>query len=114
MEPFEDENPFDTDAERIHSETSSTSKVDISAPASPGKLRTAREKERASPRSKRVSMDLSVDDTYGRSDDEDVTAAALAAVASSRRSPTAGKKGRQPLPREFRDRKISDEKVRIR
>ena len=35
MEPFEDENPFDTDAERIHSETSSTSKVDISAPASP-------------------------------------------------------------------------------
>ncbi|RPD62254.1 hypothetical protein L226DRAFT_337925 [Lentinus tigrinus ALCF2SS1-7] len=88
----------------------------ISAPASPGKMRTAREKDRAepgpsrTPRSKRVSMALSADDTYGRSDDEDVTAAALAAVASSRRSPTAGKKGRQPLPREFRDRKISDEK----
>lgn len=60
-------------------------------------------------------MTPSVDDAYGRSDDEDVTAAALAAVASSRRSPTgsAGKNGRQPLPREFRDRKTSDAKVRI-
>ncbi|KAI0700355.1 hypothetical protein C8T65DRAFT_580318 [Cerioporus squamosus] len=87
----------------------------ISAPASPGKMRTSRGKDHASPRSKRVSMALSVDDAYGRSDDEDVTAAALAAVASSRRSPTgsAGKKGRQPLPREFRDRKISDEKLPV-
>ncbi|TFK85329.1 hypothetical protein K466DRAFT_494954 [Polyporus arcularius HHB13444] len=84
----------------------------ISAPASPGKVRTSREKAQASPRSKRVSMTPSVDDAYGRSDDEDVTAAALAAVASSRRSPTgsAGKNGRQPLPREFRDRKTSDAK----
>ena len=89
----------------------------ISAPASPGKVRALRDKERGSPgtsrtRSKRVSMALSVDETYGnyRSDDEDVSTAALAAVASSRRSPT-GKKGRQPLPREFRERKDSDEKV---
>ncbi|KAI0769947.1 hypothetical protein C8Q74DRAFT_1202382 [Fomes fomentarius] len=89
----------------------------ISAPASPGKVRALRDKERGSPgtsrtRSKRVSMALSVDEAYGnyRSDDEDVTAAALAAVASSRRSPTGNKKGRQPLPREFRDRQDSDEK----
>ncbi|KAH9931648.1 uncharacterized protein BXZ73DRAFT_47155 [Epithele typhae] len=94
----------------------------ISAPASPGKARTAaaaRERERGSPgpsrtpRTKRVSVTLSVDEGYAnRPDDDDVTAAALEAVASSRRSPTQ-KKGRQPLPREFRERKISDEKVRI-
>ncbi len=60
-------------------------------------------------------MALSVDEAYGnyRSDDEDVTAAALAAVASSRRSPTGNKKGRQPLPREFRDRPDPDEKVSL-
>ncbi|TBU31791.1 hypothetical protein BD311DRAFT_775768 [Dichomitus squalens] len=91
----------------------------ISAPASPGKARAAaRDKDRESPGPsrtprKRVSVAHSVDESYGhyRSDDEDVTAAALAAVASSRRSPTGGKKGRQLLPREFRDRKLSDEKV---
>ncbi|KAI0352590.1 hypothetical protein OH77DRAFT_1408788 [Trametes cingulata] len=93
----------------------------ISAPASPGKVgRSTRERDRGAspgpsrtPR-KRVSTALSVDEGYGqyRSDDEDVTTAALAAVASSRRSPlgSSGKKGRQPLPREFRDRKNSDEK----
>lgn len=62
-----------------------------------------------------MSTALSVDEGYEqyRSDDEDVTAAALAAVASSRRSPNNGsaKKGRQPLPREFMERKNSDEKV---
>lgn len=95
----------------------------ISAPASPGKVRAGtREKDCASPGPsrtpcKRVSV-VSVDEGYGhyRSDDDnDVTTAALAAVASSRRSPTGsgGKKGRQPLPKEFRDRKLSDEKVRI-
>lgn len=35
MEAFEDDNPFENDVDRISSETSSTSKVDISAPASP-------------------------------------------------------------------------------
>ncbi|KAM5530561.1 hypothetical protein V8D89_015755 [Ganoderma adspersum] len=93
----------------------------ISAPASPGKVRTAtRDKDRRSPGPsrtprKRVSV-LSVDGGhvhYHSDDDNDVTTAALAAVASSRRSPTGsgGKKGRQPLPREFRDRKLSDEKA---
>ncbi|KAI0821962.1 hypothetical protein BC628DRAFT_1391667 [Trametes gibbosa] len=96
----------------------------ISAPASPSKVgRPARDRDRApSPgpsrtTRKRVSTALSVDEGYGqyRSDDEDVTAAALAAVASSRRSPNGGsaKKGRQPLPREFRERKVSDEKPLI-
>ncbi|KAH7927855.1 hypothetical protein BV22DRAFT_1117956 [Leucogyrophana mollusca] len=32
---FEDDNPFETDADRLSSETSSTSKVNISAPSSP-------------------------------------------------------------------------------
>ncbi|KAJ8591806.1 hypothetical protein M405DRAFT_788418 [Rhizopogon salebrosus TDB-379] len=35
MDNFEDENPFETDADRVHSETSSTSRVNISAPSSP-------------------------------------------------------------------------------
>ncbi|EGN92207.1 hypothetical protein SERLA73DRAFT_191464 [Serpula lacrymans var. lacrymans S7.3] len=35
MEAFEDDNPFETDADRLSSETSSTSKVNISAPSSP-------------------------------------------------------------------------------
>ncbi|KIK61563.1 hypothetical protein GYMLUDRAFT_198985 [Collybiopsis luxurians FD-317 M1] len=35
METFDDENPFDTESDRIQSETSSTSKVDISEPPSP-------------------------------------------------------------------------------
>jgi hypothetical protein len=39
--------------------------------------------------------------------DKDVTSAALAAVASSRRSPTANGKRRAALPREFRDRRGS-------
>jgi hypothetical protein len=52
---------------------------------------------------KRVSLALIT------SNDEDVTSAALAAVASLRQSPTSsnGKKSRQPLPREFRDSKRS-------
>ncbi|KAJ3814174.1 hypothetical protein EV368DRAFT_34672 [Lentinula lateritia] len=35
MEAFDDENPFDTESDHIPSETSSTSKVDISEPPSP-------------------------------------------------------------------------------
>lgn len=35
MDAFEDENPFDTESDRIPSETSSTSKVDLSEPPSP-------------------------------------------------------------------------------
>ncbi len=35
MEPFEEENPFDNDTERVHSETSSSSQVNLSEPASP-------------------------------------------------------------------------------
>lgn len=35
MEPFEDENPFDTGTDRLHSEASSTIAVDDSEPASP-------------------------------------------------------------------------------
>ncbi|KAG6335803.1 hypothetical protein ID866_3281 [Astraeus odoratus] len=35
MEAFEDDNPFENDVDRLSSETSSTSKVNISAPASP-------------------------------------------------------------------------------
>ena len=38
-----------------------------------------------------------------RGNDYDVAEAALAAVASSRRSPTGSKRARQPLPREFRN-----------
>ncbi|KAK0467301.1 uncharacterized protein EV420DRAFT_1508067 [Desarmillaria tabescens] len=35
MDAFDDENPFETDADRVSSEASSTSKVDISEPPSP-------------------------------------------------------------------------------
>ncbi|OBZ71465.1 hypothetical protein A0H81_08669 [Grifola frondosa] len=92
----------------------------ISAPASPGKIgRPPRDRDRGSspgpsrtPR-KRVSMAMSVDEPIQHvpRDDDDVTAAALAAVASSRRSPTgsSGKKARQPLPKEFRDKHQSDD-----
>ncbi|OCH87726.1 hypothetical protein OBBRIDRAFT_795954 [Obba rivulosa] len=96
----------------------------ISEPFSPGKSARTRDRERGrdssgpepgpshTPR-KRVSMAMSVDEGYSRSrrqedsreQDVDVTTAALAAVASSRRSPTAtlGRRSRQPLPQEFRE-----------
>jgi hypothetical protein len=50
---------------------------------------------------KRVSMTGALSDNASH----DVTSAALAAVASSRRSPTGNgnRRSRQPLPREFRD-----------
>ncbi|CCM03679.1 uncharacterized protein FIBRA_05823 [Fibroporia radiculosa] len=88
----------------------------ISAPASPAKAgRSPRDRDRGpspgpsrTPR-KRVSMAMSVDEGYRnvqQEDELDVTTAALAAVASSRRSPTGsgGKRNRQPLPREFREK----------
>ena len=55
---------------------------------------------------KRVSVTDSERESE-REDENDVTVAALAAVASLRRSPTStsiGRRSRQPLPREFRDR----------
>jgi len=74
----------------------------LSAPDSPSKLRnsisTVQRSSPLSPRSKRVSLGMnSVSDVGVR----DVTNAALAAVASSRTSPT-GRRSRQPLPQEFR------------
>ncbi|KAF8443218.1 hypothetical protein L210DRAFT_3535129 [Boletus edulis BED1] len=80
----------------------------ISAPSSPGKTRQASPGPSRTPR-KRVSMASAIpaqgveSGRYSRND-HDVTEAALAAVASSRRSPPGNKKSRQPLPREFRDR----------
>ncbi|KZT73947.1 hypothetical protein DAEQUDRAFT_761889 [Daedalea quercina L-15889] len=57
---------------------------------------------------------MSVDEGHRHAqgdDDRDVLTSALAAVASSRRSPgSSGKKARQPLPREFRDRRSPEEK----
>jgi len=98
----------------------------ISAPASPAKAnRTQRDREKGpspgpsrSPR-KRLSLASSVDESHRHTrqvdDDDDVTAAALAAVASSRRSPTGsgGKKNRQPLPKEFRDRDRRGSDVKV-
>lgn len=74
----------------------------LSAPDSPSKLRNSisavQRQSPLSPRSKRTSLGMnSVSDMGVR----DVTNAALAAVASSRTSPT-GRRSRQPLPQEFR------------
>lgn len=80
----------------------------ISTPTSPEKTRQASPGPSRTPR-KRVSMANAISaqglesGRYNRND-HDVTEAALAAVASSRRSPTGSKRSRQPLPREFRDK----------
>ena len=80
----------------------------LSAPTSPEKTRQASPGPSRTPR-KRVSMAGAISTQgvesgrYSRND-HDVTEVALAAVASSRRSPTGNKRSRQPLPREFRDR----------
>lgn len=62
-------------------------------------------------------MAMSVDESrreVQNDDDRDILTSALAAVASSRRSPgSSGKKTRQPLPREFRDQKNPEEKVKL-
>ncbi len=80
----------------------------ISLPASPSKGKVALSMRSFSPGplqrtpKKRVSI-MSMPDPEGHEHDpNDVTSAALAAVASLRRSPgSSGKKNRQPLPREF-------------
>ncbi|KIJ60207.1 hypothetical protein HYDPIDRAFT_117468 [Hydnomerulius pinastri MD-312] len=81
-----------------------------SAPASPDKTRQASPGPSRTPR-KRVSLASTMSAPGAESGrygtiDHDVTDAALAAVASSRRSPTGtgsvNRRSRQPLPREFR------------
>ncbi|KAF9222950.1 hypothetical protein BS17DRAFT_782867 [Gyrodon lividus] len=79
-----------------------------SAPASPDKTRQASPGPSRTPR-KRVSMASAMSALGAESgrysiNGHDVTEAALAAVASTRRSPTGNRRSRQPLPREFRDR----------
>ncbi|KAH7924532.1 hypothetical protein BV22DRAFT_1129760 [Leucogyrophana mollusca] len=80
----------------------------ISAPSSPAKARQPSPGPSRTPR-KRVSMASTMSaplDDSTRYATNDVTSAALAAVASSRRSPTGSgsRRSRQPLPREFRER----------
>ncbi|KAI0269973.1 hypothetical protein BC834DRAFT_580864 [Gloeopeniophorella convolvens] len=82
-----------------------------SLPTSPSKSRVASSNRSFSPGpsqrtpKKRVSiMSMPDPDVHGEDDPHDVTSAALAAVASLRRSPSSGgKKIRQPLPREFHE-----------
>ncbi|KAI9452775.1 hypothetical protein BJY52DRAFT_1402243 [Lactarius psammicola] len=80
----------------------------ISLPASPSKGKVALSTRSFSPGpsqrtpKKRVSIMSMPDPEVHEHDPNDVTSAALAAVASLRRSPgSSGKKNRQPLPREF-------------
>lgn len=78
----------------------------ISAPESPSKFRT-RDRDRQNsppgqPRNRPVPLRSLLDQSVNYEGD-DVTGAALAAVASSRRSPT-DRRTRQPLPREFREK----------
>ncbi|KAH9032820.1 hypothetical protein EDB84DRAFT_1489726 [Lactarius hengduanensis] len=79
-----------------------------SLPASPSKGKVALSTRSFSPGpsqrtpKKRVSIMSMPDPEVHEHDPHDVTSAALAAVASLRRSPgSSGKKNRQPLPREF-------------
>ncbi|KAH7904956.1 hypothetical protein BJ138DRAFT_1018373 [Hygrophoropsis aurantiaca] len=78
-----------------------------SAPTSPAKARQPSPGPSRTPR-KRVSMAsaMSAPLEDSRYVSNDVTSAALAAVASSRRSPTGSgsRRSRQPLPKEFRER----------
>ncbi|KAI9507614.1 hypothetical protein F5148DRAFT_89304 [Russula earlei] len=85
-----------------------------SLPASPSKGKGASSTRSFSPGSsqrtpkKRVSI-MSVPDPEALRElgQNDITSAALATVASLRRSPgSSGKKNRQPLPREFREREF--------
>ncbi|KAI0064103.1 hypothetical protein BV25DRAFT_340956 [Artomyces pyxidatus] len=87
----------------------------ISLPESPSKPKRESHSRTSSPGPsqrtprKRVSMAMSPADQdmdFAGDETHAITAAALAAVASLRRSPTSsGKKTRQPLPREFRETK---------
>ncbi|KIK90898.1 hypothetical protein PAXRUDRAFT_150873 [Paxillus rubicundulus Ve08.2h10] len=92
--------PFALDSHQRHRRTSEPASPDKTRQASPGPSRTPR---------KRVSMASAMSAPgaeSGRSsmNRQDVTEAALAAVALTRRSPTENRRSRQPLPREFRDR----------
>ncbi|KAG1818721.1 uncharacterized protein BJ212DRAFT_106327 [Suillus subaureus] len=85
--------------------STSTRERRTSAPASPIRSRQSSPAPSHTPR-KRVSIASAL--SVHRDDASyDVTSAALAAVASSRRSPTGtgsvNRRSRQPLPREFRD-----------
>ncbi|KAF9240216.1 hypothetical protein BU15DRAFT_74133 [Melanogaster broomeanus] len=89
-----------------------------SAPPSPDKTRQASPGPSRTPR-KRVSIASAISAPGAESgrysvNDNDVTEAALAAVASSRRSPT-NRRARQPLPKEFRggERRSVDEQGSI-
>ncbi|EGN98596.1 hypothetical protein SERLA73DRAFT_161294 [Serpula lacrymans var. lacrymans S7.3] len=91
----------------------------ISAPASPGKALASHRQPSPGPSRtprKRVTTTMSAPDENGELP-RDVTGAALAAVASSRRSPSgsSGKRSRQPLPREFRhgDRRSLDGRASV-
>ena len=92
----------------------------ISLPASPSKGKVASSTRSYSPNSsqktpkKRVST-MSVPGPDGH-EQNNITSAAMATVASLRRSPgSSGKKNRQPLPREFREprRASSDGRVSL-
>ncbi|KAG2046586.1 hypothetical protein BDR06DRAFT_964945 [Suillus hirtellus] len=85
--------------------STSTRERRISAPASPVRSRQSSPAPSHTPR-KRVSIAGALSVSRDNAS-YDVTNAALAAVASSRRSPTGtgsvNRRSRQPLPREFRD-----------
>ncbi|KAG2138599.1 uncharacterized protein EDB93DRAFT_1253304 [Suillus bovinus] len=85
--------------------STSTRERRISAPASPARSRRPSPAPSHTPR-KRVSIASALSVPRDNAA-YDVTSAALAAVASSRRSPTGtgsvNRRSRQPLPREFRD-----------
>jgi hypothetical protein len=93
----------------------------ISLPASPSKGKVASSTRSYSPNStqktprKRVStMSVPSPEANREYEQNNITSAALASVASLRRSPgSSGKKNRQPLPREFREprRASSDGRV---
>ncbi|KIJ17565.1 hypothetical protein PAXINDRAFT_167568 [Paxillus involutus ATCC 200175] len=92
--------PLALDSRQRHRRTSEPASPDKTRQASPGPSRTPR---------KRVSMASAMSAPGAESgrysvNRQDVTEAALAAVASTRRSPTENRRSRQPLPREFRDR----------
>src|SRR6266850_7536121 len=92
-----------------------------SLPASPSKGKVASSTRSFSPNTsqrtpkKRVSV-LSMPDPEARRehDHSNITSAALATVASLRRSPgSSGKKNRPPLPREFRDSRRASSDGRV-
>jgi hypothetical protein len=90
-----------------------------SLPASPSKGKVASSIRSYSPGAtqrtpkKRASV-MSVPDPEAQHGENDVTSAALATVASFRRSPgSSGKKNRHPLPREFRETRRANSDGRV-